>query len=90
MTRTWLIASIGVLSLGVAACGDNDEKNAASNEQNGFYDVNTSYDENTAFDAGNAAYNASEGNAAYAPPPDGNVSDNVAAPPPTGATTNGY
>ena len=91
MTRTFLIASIGALSLGVAACGGYEENKAAYDEQNAAYEANTVYDENTAYDAGNAAYNASDGNAAYAPPPDGNVSDNVVAPvPPTGPTTNGY
>jgi len=91
MTRTWLIASIGALSLGVAACGDYDEKNAAYDEQNAAYDANAAYDENTSYDAGNQAYNASDGNAAYTPPPDGNVTDNVVGPvPPTDATTNRY
>ena len=90
MTRIWLIASIGMLSFGAAACGDYDEKNAAYNAENAAYDAegNAAYDE-----TGNAAYDAPEGNAAYPPPPaDGNAStDNLIGDvPPADPTANRY
>jgi hypothetical protein len=88
MTRIWLIASIGVLSLGVAACGGYDENKAAYDSNNAAYDEgNAAYDE-----TGNAAYQAPEGNAAYAPPVDGNVSTNnmIGDTPPANPEVNNY
>ena len=90
MTRIWLIASIGMLSFGVAACGGYDEKNAAYDGNNTAYDEqgNAAYDE-----TGNAANEAPEGNAAYPPPPvDGNVSTNnmIGEVPPADAAVNRY
>jgi hypothetical protein len=95
MTRKSLIASIGVLTLGLAACGGYDEKNAAYDAGNTAYDENgAAYDSNAGagYDTGsNATYNASEGNAAYPPPVDGNESSNaIGAPPPADPTGNGY
>ena len=81
MARLSLILSIGMLSFGVAACGDYEENKAAYDEGNAAYDAagNAAYDE-----AGNAAYEAPEGNAGYTPPADGNVSGNdmLGTPPP--------
>jgi hypothetical protein len=90
MARIWLIASIGVLSFGAAACGDYDEKNAAYDGNNAAYEAgdNAAYDE-----TGNAAYDTSGNNAVYAPPPvDGNAStDNmIGAPPPADPAVNNY
>ena len=87
MARFWLIASIGMLSFGAAACGGYDEKNAA-------YDANdAAYDEgNAAYgDGANEAYSAPDGNAAY-PSPDGNASTNnvVGEVPPGNSTTPPY
>ena len=95
MTRTSLIVSIGALTLGLAACGGYDEKNAAYDAGNTAYDENgAAYDSNAAagYDEGsNAAYNAVDVNAAYPPPVDGNESTNgIGAPPPADPTTNGY
>ena len=87
MTRHWLIASIGALSFGLAACGDYDEKE---------YDVgNAAYEVqgNAAYDAGaNQAYDAPEGNAAYPPPADGNAIDDtrVVVDPAPDTSTNRY
>jgi hypothetical protein len=89
MTRNALILSIGLLSFGAAACGDYDEKNAAYDENNAaaYDEGNAAYDE-----TGNAAYEAPEGNAAYTPPADANLSTNnmVGEVPPPPPTTNGY
>ena len=88
MTRPWLIVAIGGFSIGVAACGDYDGKNAAYNEKNAAYDEG-----NAAYDAaGNETYNVSGGNAAYTPPPDANASYNnlVGVAPPDNAITNRY
>ena len=90
MTRIGLIASVGMLSFGVAACGGYDEKNAAYDGNNAAYEAegNAAYDE-----TGNAAYQAPEGNAAYTPPPaDGNVStDNMIGDvPPADPAVNRY
>ena len=94
MTRKSLILSISALTLGVAACGGYDEKNAAYDEKNASYDAgNAAYDEtgNAAYDeSGNAAYRAPEGNAAYPPPADANATTNIGEPPPANPTTNGY
>ena len=82
MTRLWLSAAIGALSFGVAACGDYDEKNVAYDEK-----------DNAAYEAaGNEAYDAPEGNVAYPPPPDDNMSTNniIDEVPPANATTNRY
>jgi hypothetical protein len=90
MARISLILSIGALTIGVAACGGYDEKNAAYDGNNTVYDEqgNAAYD-----DTGNAAYDTSGNNAVYAPPPaDGNAStDNmIGAPPPADPAVNNY
>ena len=89
MARIWLIASVGMLSFGVAACGGYDEKNAAYDSNNAAYEEgNAAYDE-----TGNAAYEAPDGNAAYAPPPaDGNASGNnmIGEVPPADPAVNRY
>ena len=82
MTRISRIVLISAVSFGAAACGDYDEKNATYDEQG-----NAAYDE-----AGNAAYEAPEGNAAYPPPADANMSTNnlVDEVPPADPTMNRY
>jgi hypothetical protein len=95
MTRKSLILSISALTLGVAACGGYDEKNAAYDAGNAAYDENgAAYESNGAADydsSANAAYNAADGNTAYPPPVNGNESTNgIGAPPPADPTTNGY
>ena len=85
MTPLSRILSIGLLSLGGAACGDYDEKNAAYESNNAAYDAdNAAYDAgNESYDAGNAAYPPTDGNAGYTPPADGNVTGNdmIGTPP---------
>jgi hypothetical protein len=85
MTRPGLIVAIGALSFGVAACGDYDQK--ADEENNAAYDEK----DNVAYDAGNEGYDTSDDNAAYAPPPDGNLSPNlVDEVPPDNTITHRY
>lgn len=76
MTRLSRILSIGMLSIGAAACGDYEANNAAYDETNAAYGAdNAAYDAGNDYDASdNAAYDA--GNAAYPPPADGNLSSN--------------
>ena len=93
MNRIRLIASIAALSFGAAACDSYGDRNAAYDGENAAYDEkNAAYDEqgNAAYGAENKTYEAPEGNAAYTPPADGNVSTNTGAPPPADPTRNGY
>ena len=70
MNRMWLVGTIGLLSLGAAACDSYEAGNNAAYDEAG----NAAYGE-----GGNETYNATDGNAAYAPPAPaaGNAADNA-------------
>ena len=86
MTRQAILATLGAVSLGLAACGGYD--------QEGYNESNAGYDEqgNAAYgEPANQSYDMPENNAAYAPPPAVNESsDNVVDVVPPDNVTNGY